>query len=169
MTKIPKIIPFSKIFCLFPQFLTDFVNWNFEKGQQGEKLLSSRVFLRDCSFLSENVSNWHQKLQKTRNFPIFKIFMHFLLKVRQTSWIGMFWSVNKEWVCCQIVFYEERIAMFWMKMSQIDTENDKNPRIYQVSKILCILSQIFDRLQTSSIETLKRVNKEKSCCPVGFP
>ena len=61
------------------------------------------------------------------------------------------------------LFYEELIAMFWMKMSQIDTENDKNPKIFQISKIL------FPNFrQTWSIGTLKRVNKERMCSPVGF-
>ena len=44
-------------------------------------------------------------------------------------------------------FIEEKIAMFLLKMSKIDTENDKNPKSFQFSKISCIFFQIFDRLR----------------------
>ena len=40
-----------------------------------------------------------------------------------------------------VVFNEEIIAMFWLKMSQIDTEIDKNPKSFQFSKILSIFSK----------------------------
>ena len=59
----------------------------------------------------------------------------------------MFQVVNKENVNRPVVFYGEIIAMFWLKMSQTDTENDKNVKILQFSKILCVFFQIFDRLR----------------------
>ena len=31
----------AKFLCIFPNFLTDFVDWNAEKGQQGKNVLSS--------------------------------------------------------------------------------------------------------------------------------
>ena len=56
--KNPKKFQISKILCIFSKFLTHFVGWNVEKGQQEKKVLSSRLFRRDqFSFLSENVSN----------------------------------------------------------------------------------------------------------------
>ena len=51
-------------------------------------------------------------------------------------------------VGCPVVSNEEIIAMFGMKMSQIDTENDKKPKNSQLSKILCIFRN-FDRLHYS--------------------
>ena len=45
--------------------------------------------------------------------------------------------------CCPVSFYEEIIAVFQMKLSQIDTENDKNPKIFHFSKFLRIFGQIF--------------------------
>ena len=42
--KKPKYFQFSKIYAFFPKCLTDFVNWNVEKGQQGKNVLSSRLF-----------------------------------------------------------------------------------------------------------------------------
>ena len=41
--KNPKNFQFSKISCNFSKFLTDFANWNVEKGQQGKKVLSSML------------------------------------------------------------------------------------------------------------------------------
>ena len=38
------IFQFSKILCIYPEFSTDFVDWNSERGQQGKKMVSSRRF-----------------------------------------------------------------------------------------------------------------------------
>ena len=54
----------------------------------------------------------------------------------------MFLGVNAEWVGCLVVFSEEVIAFFWMKMSQIDTEKEKNNKIYQFSKCSCIFVKV---------------------------
>ena len=40
--------------------------------------------------------------------------------------------------CCPVGSSEEIIAVFPLKKSQIDTQNDKNPKIFPFSKILCI-------------------------------
>ena len=68
MTKIPKLSNFQNNFYAFflSKFLTNFVDWVFGKGQQGENVLSSRLS-------------------------------------------------------------EEFIAVFYVRSSQIDTENDKKP------------------------------------------
>ena len=53
-----------------------------------------------------------------------------------------------------------------MKMSQIDTENDKNPETFHFSKILCIFSN--NSTDFVNWNTVKRVNKVRMCCRVGF-
>ena len=56
VTKIRKFPFFKTLTHFFPKNLTDFVNWNIEKGQQGKSVLSSMLFRRVyCNFLSENV------------------------------------------------------------------------------------------------------------------
>ena len=37
-------------------------------------------------------------------------------------------------IFCPVGFSEKYIAVFQIKMSQIDTENDKNPKIFSFSK-----------------------------------
>ena len=69
-------------------------------------------------------------------------------------------------ILCPVGFFEEVITVFSVKMSQIDTENDK-PKIFRISKILSIFFRIFDKL-ILWIGTLKRVNFERMCCPVDF-
>ena len=54
-----------------------------------------------------------------------------------------------------------------MKMSEIDTENEKKPEIFQFPKILYKSFPNFR--QTLWIGTMKRINKEEKFCPVGFP
>ena len=53
-----------------------------------------------------------------------------------------------------------------MKVSQIDTENDKNLKSFPIFKDFIHFFPSF-RL-TLWIGTLKRINKEGMCCPVGF-
>ena len=68
---------FSKILRSFRQILTDFVDSNVLKSQQGKIWLSSSFFRKVfCVFLNENVSNCHRKPQKIQNFSIFKDFLH---------------------------------------------------------------------------------------------
>ena len=43
-------------------------------------------------------------------------------------------------------FSEEIFAVFHMKKSQTDIENDKNPKSFLFSKFLCIFFRIFDGL-----------------------
>ena len=78
------------------------------------------------------------KITKNPKVSKFQRFYAFLLTFRQISWIPMFLRVNKEKIGSPVVFYEEINAMFKKKMSETDTEDDKNPKIFQFSKFLCI-------------------------------
>ena len=87
--------------------------------------LSSRLFQRVyCTFLKENWSQNGTEKGKSPKVSNFQSFLGIFFKYRQTSWIGMFKRKNKEKVGYAVVFYEEVIAVF-----QIDTENDKKPKI----------------------------------------
>ena len=96
--------------------MTDFVDWKVKKGQQGTRLLSSRLFGRvNCGFQVEKKLKLAPNLtKKPQNFPIFKNFMQ-LSKFRQTSRIEMLKTVNKEQVCCPVGFSEELISVFKLK------------------------------------------------------
>ena len=50
--------------------------------------------------------------------------------------------VNKERICCLVGFYEEIIAVFLRKISQIDTQNEEKPKIFKFSLFLCCFCQI---------------------------
>ena len=69
--KKPKIFQFSKILCIFSKFLTDFVNWNVEKGQQGKNVLSSRLFRRVYCCFQVKMSQINTENDKTSNFSKF--------------------------------------------------------------------------------------------------
>ena len=47
-------------------------------------------------------------------------------------------KVNNEKMLCPVGFLEELITVFWVTMSQIDTENDKNLTIFRFLKFLRI-------------------------------
>ena len=52
-----------------------------------------------------------------------------------------------------------------MKMSQVDTENDIFPIIFQFSEIF----RIFSKFSTDFVGwNIESVNKKRMCCPVGF-
>ena len=44
-------------------------------------------------------------------------------------------------MCCPVRFSEELIAIFLVKLSQIDTENDKNPKVFQFSLSVSFFSK----------------------------
>ena len=54
-----------------------------------------------------------------------------------------------------------------MKMSRIDTKNDKNLEIFEFPEILC---SFFSKISIDFIDwnNMKRLNNEKMCCPVDF-
>ena len=56
VTKIPKFFIFQSSYAFFVKFLTYFVDWNVEKGQQRKSVLSSRLFRKvSCSIRIGNV------------------------------------------------------------------------------------------------------------------
>ena len=77
--KKTKNFPFFKIFYpFFVKFLTDFVDWNFLKGQQRTGYLSSSLseeFI--ASFLMKTSQIVTGKDKNPKKFPILKDFMHF--------------------------------------------------------------------------------------------
>ena len=73
--------------------------------------------------------------------------MHFWGKFHRLSVLECFKGSTMKKSVRPIVFDEEIIAMFSLKMSPIDTENDQSPKSFQFSKISCIFFQIFDRLR----------------------
>ena len=79
-------------------------------------------------------------------------------------------TFNMSRICCPVGISEGIIAVFQMKKSQIDTkndkpmtENDKSPKIFLFSMVLCIFPNF---RQPSSIGTLKMVSNENMCCPL---
>ena len=67
--------------------------------------------------------------------------MHFLLKFHRLRGLECFEGSTMKKLVRPVVFNEDIIAIFCLKMSQIDTENDKNPKNFQFSKISCIFSK----------------------------
>ena len=64
-------------------------------------------------------------MTKNLKFPNFQRFYPFFVEV-STAFLD--WTVlkdQKETNRCPVVFNEEIVAMFWLKMSQIDTEINK--------------------------------------------
>ena len=51
-------------------------------------------------------------------------------------------TVNMALIQCPVCFSEEFIALFSMKMSQIDTESYKNPKIFRCLKIYAFFPKI---------------------------
>ena len=61
-------------------------------------------------------------------------------------------------VCCPVV-KDEIVLVFRLKKSQLDTEIDKNPKIFQFSKFYAVFLKNFH--QTPEIGMLEKVNKEQ--------
>ena len=75
MTKNQKLSNFQRFYAFFPKVLTDVVDWNVGKGQQGKNVLSSMHRKKiNAVFQTKTVRNWHRKSQKFDIFPIFTIF-----------------------------------------------------------------------------------------------
>ena len=79
-------------------------------------------------------------------------------------WIRKLKTLNMVLIRLPVGFSEEIIAVFQMKKSQIDTENDKNPKIFHFSKFLRIFRRILDRLR--GLECFKGSTRKER---VGFP
>ena len=79
-----KIKNFQTLHAVFVKFMTDFVNWNAKMGQQGTRLLFSRLSRKDncsllsssllwrdnCSFLNENYPILTPKMRKNLGWEI---------------------------------------------------------------------------------------------------
>ena len=78
-----------------------------------------------------NAVFWKEKdpkmTKKTKKFQIFYVFKQFLSNIRQNSRTKMLKTINMVQVCCPVGVSEEIMAVFYLKKSQIDTENDKSP------------------------------------------
>ena len=75
MTKALKFSYFQNVFEFFPNFLTDFVDWNIEKGQRGTNALSvgfSEEFFAVCENNTKMTKN-----PKIYNFQSFHAFLLF--------------------------------------------------------------------------------------------
>ena len=79
-------------------------------------------------------------------------FMHFLLKFHRLHGVECFKGSTMKKLVRPVVFNEEITAMFCLKMSQIDTENDKNPKSFQFSKISCIFSNFLTDFVNWNVE-----------------
>ena len=82
----------------------------------------------------------------------------------------MDWNVlqgQQKTIYCPVVFIEEIVAKFRMKMSQIDTtENDKKLKSFEFPKISF---SFFSKISMGFIDwNIEKVNNEKMLCPVGF-
>ena len=79
--KNPKIFHFSKVLSFF-LFLTDFVNWNSKKGQQGKNTLSSMLRKGDKFSLSnENSLELTSEKKNFRKVSDFHYFCSIFVKI----------------------------------------------------------------------------------------
>ena len=80
-------------------------------------------------------------MTKSQKFPIFKRFKHFSkLLTNIVKWnIENLKMGPKGKNVLSSSFSEEFIAIFQVKMSQIDTENDKKPKVLQFLSIYAFL------------------------------
>ena len=76
-------------------------------------------------------------MTKIPNNSTVQRFYAFFPNFRRTLWIGTLKRVNKEKMCCPVGFFEEFTAVFFVKMSRIDAENYKKPKIFQFAMFLC--------------------------------
>ena len=74
--------------------------------------------------------------------------------------------VNIEKMFCPVGFFEEFITVFYVTMSQIETENNEKPKIFQFSKFSCILRHILDRLR--GLECPKGSTLKEMVRPIVF-
>ena len=90
--------------------------------------------------------------------------MHFLLKFHRLRGLECFEGSTMKKLVRPVVFNEDIISIFGLKMCQIDTENmTKIPKTSNFQRFMHFF-QIFDRLR--QLEKLKRFNKENECCLV---
>ena len=99
-TENDKNLNFQRFFCIFSKFLTDFVDWNVEKGQQGKNVLSS-MFSEEIHavFFIENGLELTSIKTKIRIFSDFHIFLQYFSNYRQTSLSRFLRLLNNEKFC----------------------------------------------------------------------
>ena len=117
------------------------------KGSTREKFLSSILSWRDNFIvLNENVSNWHQKRQKTQNFPIFKDFMHFCQIFDGFCTLER-WKMSTRKEC--VVKYAQKRAKcnFEEKLSGINIESVKISKLFRFSLFFFNFCQNIARLR----------------------
>ena len=71
--------------------------------------------------------------ENDKNFKIsqFSRFYAFFVEVSTVFWDWTVLKGQKETIRCPVVFNEEIVSMFWLKVCQIVTENDKNLEIFE--------------------------------------
>ena len=62
-------------------------------------------------------------------------FYAFFRNFRRTLWTGILERVNKDGLYCPVGFSEKYTAVFFVKMTQIDTENDKKTKSFPIFKV----------------------------------
>ena len=133
-------------FKVFKQFLSNIWQtlwiWMLKSGNQ-ERICSPLGFSEELS----DVFKWKishigtENDKKPKFFQFSKIYAIIVLKFQQSSSIGMLKTVTKVWICGPVLFYEDIIAVFKMKKSQIFTEIDKKPKIFKLPMFLCSFCQ----------------------------
>ena len=125
--------PIFKDFRHFSNFLTDFVDWNVEKGEQRKILLSSSCYEEFFAFFEMKTSQMDTENDKNpKGFQFSKI-----LGISSSLTDSVDWNVEKGKQGNNLLSssrYEEFIAFLEMKKSQIDTENDKNPKLFNIQR-----------------------------------
>ena len=89
--KNPKGFQFSKVLGISSS-LTDSVDWNVEKGQQGKHLLSSSLYEEFIAFLERKYFKLTPKFTKIPKVSNFKDFLQFFRRF-STDFVG--WNVEK--------------------------------------------------------------------------
>ena len=164
MTKVPKTSNFQWFYAIFPHFLTNLVDWNVDKSQQGKNVQSSRLFRWvNFSFLSENVSNYHRLWQNSQLFHFWKflcVFFYIFDRVcGLEGWKGQQGKkvlASRLFRCVNFSFWNENVSNY---------NRQKSPKYPILKDFMQFVSNF---RQTLWIGTLNKVNKERMCSPVCF-
>ena len=138
--KLPQLFQVSKFLYIFFKFLTDFVDWKFEKGQQGKKVLSSRLLRSVFLVFKWNCLKLTPKMTKISKFSKSQRFYAFFSNFWQTLWIGTLEKVNNVEMCYPVGYSEEFIAVFLVKMSLIKTKNDEKQKLFPILNVFFAFS-----------------------------
>ena len=75
-------------------------------------------------------------------------------------------QLNMALVCCPVGFSEAIIAVFHVKKSQIDTEIDKKPKVFQFSKILSIFPKFSTDFVNWNVQNQHRERQNFETIPI---